>query len=85
MNNFTLTSVFIESLKKLDVTIQKKIKEKLPFLSNVENPLSFAKKLQGHKNIFRFRCGDYRIVFSFSKKEIVLLMVKHRKDIYEGL
>jgi len=80
-----LTADFIESLKNLDAPIQKQIKEKLEYLSKTENPLFFAKKLKGHKNLFRFRSGDHRMVFRLEKNVIVLLTVKHRKEIYEAL
>ncbi len=85
MFEFSSTADFIESLKSLDSSIQKQIKEKLAYLSKTENPLFFAKKLKGYKNLFRFRSGDHRMVFRLEKNAIVLLTVKHRKEIYEGL
>jgi len=82
---FTITEAFVESLHKLDKNIQLHIKKKLKTLLEYEKPLYFAKKLKGKKNIFRFRAGVYRIVFRLEGKEIILLLVKHRKDIYVGL
>lgn len=42
------------------------------------------KKLQGHKNLYRVRAGDYRIVFQVSKSQllIIIALVAHRKEIY---
>ncbi|MBI5413058.1 type II toxin-antitoxin system RelE/ParE family toxin [Candidatus Peregrinibacteria bacterium] len=85
MFEFLITPDFTKSLEKLDFEIQKQIKEKLIYLSDQENPLFLAKRLKGYKNIFRFRAGDFRIVFRLSQKKIFLLLVKHRKDIYENL
>lgn len=70
---------------KLAAGLQERIKEKLRFFIEQENIIAFAKKLKGYKDVYRFRVGDYRIVFRFSENEITLLFVKHRKDIYEGL
>lgn len=85
MFEFIVTPKFIKSLKNLDLTVQQYIKEKLAFFSVHENPLIFAKKLKGYKDLFRFRSGDFRIIFRLSKTKIYLLLAKHRKNIYEGL
>lgn len=82
MFEFTVTDSFIKSLQKLEPKVQAAVKKKLKFLSGVEQALVFAKKLKGKKDIFRFRSGDYRIVFRLEGREVVLLLVKHRKDIY---
>ncbi|MBI4234705.1 type II toxin-antitoxin system RelE/ParE family toxin [Candidatus Peregrinibacteria bacterium] len=85
MFSFAVTDDFIKSLNKLDKSVATDVKAKLEKLAAYENPLIFAKKLQGYKDLFRFRQGDYRIVFQLQCKEILLLLVKHRKDVYEGL
>jgi mRNA-degrading endonuclease RelE of RelBE toxin-antitoxin system len=73
MFEFFASEGFIKDLARLDQPIQHTVKEKLRFLKDAENPLLFSKKLKGHKNIFRFRAGDYRIVFRLEKKTILLL------------
>ncbi len=83
MFEFTVTTSFLKSLQKLEKKVQQRIKKKLQFLSTIKNPTSLAKRLKGKKDIFRFRAGDYRIVFKLKGQEIILLLVKHRKDIYE--
>lgn len=85
MIKFTVTSKFVESLDKLDDYTVKKIKKKLNFLRNVDNPLVFSKKLRGLNDFYRFRVGKYRIVFEYSNSEIILWLVKHRKDIYKRI
>lgn len=85
MFEFIVTLKFVKSLESLDLTVQQHIKEKLEFFSVHENPLVFAKKLKGYKDLFRFRTGDFRIIFRLSKTKIFLLLAKHRKNIYEGL
>lgn len=85
MFEFFATQAFIKSLQKLDSTTSGEIKKKLRFLSEQENPLLFAKKIKGYKNIFRFRSGDYRILFDLNDYKIFLLLAKHRKEIYKNL
>ncbi len=85
MFEFFATQTFIKSLRKLDSATNSNIKERLRFLSEQENPLLFAKKIKGYKNVFRFRSGDYRILFDLNDNKIFLLLAKHRKEIYKNL
>ena len=39
-------------------------------------------KLKGFANIFRVRVGDFRIVFNKTPSEIYIILIGHRKDIY---
>ncbi len=41
------------------------------------------KKLQGFKNHYRIRIGDYRVGVVIKKEEIVFERFLHRKDIYK--
>jgi mRNA interferase RelE/StbE len=76
-------SVF-RQLKKLDKNIQKRINEKLILYTSQSNPLRFADKLQDfHFGSFRFRAGDYRILFDVQDDSIVILKIGHRKDVYK--
>lgn len=85
MFEWIATRQFLDLLEKLDGQIQIRVKEKIQFLSHQENPLLFAKKLRGYKDLFRFRVGDYRIMFRLSLRTIILLRVKHRSEVYENL
>ncbi|MFA5027614.1 MAG: type II toxin-antitoxin system RelE/ParE family toxin [Candidatus Methylomirabilota bacterium] len=48
-----------------------------------EDPLRHAEPL-AHSSLgsFRFRIGDYRVVFDLEGEEIVILRVGHRREIY---
>lgn len=41
-------------------------------------------KLHGSSNIFRIRCGDYRIIYQIQNEELILLIIKvgHRQEVY---
>lgn len=70
----------------LPKTIRERIKEKVEFFVHSGTPLLFAKKLEGREDVYRFRVGDYRIIFTQKPSgELVILLilsVGHRKEIY---
>lgn len=50
-----------------------------------EDPLALGKPLKGiFRGLFRYRCGDYRVIYSIDRREerLVVLTVGHRKDVY---
>jgi mRNA interferase RelE/StbE len=72
----------IKDLKKLSADIKNRIAAKLTEYS--EKPFQYAKKLISPKiGSYRFRVGDYRIIFDIDDNKIVVLRIGHRKDIYK--
>lgn len=54
----------------------------------VEDPFGVAaKKLGGYGQLYRYRLGDYRLVYCVFQRErkITFLLVAHRKDVYRYL
>ena len=48
--------------------------------------MKYASKLTDPSlGTYRFRIGDYRVIFDIEGEEIVVLRVGHRKDIYRKL
>jgi mRNA interferase RelE/StbE len=48
-----------------------------------EEPLRYAEKLSDPiLGTYRFRIGDYRVIFDLEGNEIVVLRVGHRREIY---
>ena len=43
-----------------------------------------SKKLQGGRNVYRIRMGDYRVIYEIDtlSQELTVTKVKHRKDVY---
>lgn len=81
---YVLTPSAISSLKKLSVADRKRIFEKLDFFFATENPLSFAKHLhESELGSYRFRIGDFRIIFDVKKDVADIIMIGNRKDIYK--
>ncbi len=70
--------------QRLDKATQKRIDEKLRFYLSQRNPLQFAESLRNLKlGSFRFRIGNYRLLFDVDDNKIIVLKVGHRKDIYK--
>ncbi|MBI5774273.1 MAG: type II toxin-antitoxin system RelE/ParE family toxin [Verrucomicrobia bacterium] len=42
-----------------------------------------VKKLQGFKNKYRLRVGDFRVLFELEGRRVVIYDIGNRKDVYE--
>jgi mRNA interferase RelE/StbE len=74
----------LRDLKKLSNDAQKRIIRKLDFYTASPNVLKFAEPLIGTRfGEWRFRIGDYRVIFDIAQNVIIILSVGHRKDIYK--
>jgi mRNA interferase RelE/StbE len=63
---------------------QKRIAEKMRFYANQENPLKFAKRLTDYaEGEFRFRVGEYRIIFDVGRDIIYVLKISRRDGVYK--
>lgn len=70
--------------QKLERSAQKRINRKLYFYLSQKNPLKFAELLKDSRfGDFRFRVGDYGVLFDIKGNTIIVLKVGHRKDIYK--
>ena len=73
-----------EELKSLSQPVQKRIVSKMRFYASQENPLTFAKRLVDvREGQFRFRIGDYRVIFDVAKDSIYVLKIAKRSDVYK--
>ena len=70
--------------RKLDRFLQKRIDEKLSFFISQKNPLQFAEPIKDPRfGDWKFRVGDYRVLFDIEGDKIIVLKIGHRKDIYK--
>ena len=80
--NYTKSA--IADLVSLPKEVQKRIAQKMKFYEKTQHPLRFAEHLTDFKDAeFRFRVGEYRILFDVIGNVIFVLKIKHRKDIYK--
>ena len=84
MYRFKFKSKASKEIDKLPSQIRQRILEKLKFYSLQENPLKFAEKLKDYRfGKYRFRIGNYRVLFDTENHKITILKVGNRRDIYQ--
>lgn len=77
------TKTAFNDIQKLDQVVKKRIKKKID--EYIINPLESARKLLHPKiGSYRWRIGNYRVVFDISKTTIIILRVGHRREIYKS-
>jgi mRNA interferase RelE/StbE len=71
-----------KQIEKLDKVVKKRIAKKLPVF--MQSPMDFAKPLVNFDTgQYRFRVGDYRIVFDIHGDKLEVLKVMHRREVYK--
>jgi mRNA interferase RelE/StbE len=73
----------VEQLASLDQRLRARILRTVDFFATQPDPLKFAKPLTGY-NAYRFRIGEYRVIFQVKDRIEVLLVVK-REGAYRNL
>jgi len=82
--NLIYTHRSLKDIRKLDKDIRKRIGKALKRYE--KDPMKFASKLTDSKiGTYRFRVGEYRIIFDVEENDIVVLRIGHRRDIYRKL
>ena len=80
----TWHEISVEDLRRLDKAGARYIVGKVEDHVS-EDPLALGKPLKGiFRGLFRYRCGDYRVIYSIDRQEerLVVLTVGHGKDVY---
>ena len=70
-----------KDLDKLPFSITKKILIEINKLKNFPN-VQNVKKLTNFSPSYRFRVGDYRVLFEVENNQIIIYRIIHRKDAY---
>lgn len=80
---FIYSSKAERDLRDLPGNIQKRIASKMRFYEKQENPLKHDKKLLHFEmGEYRFRIGDYRVVFDSEGDKIYILKICKRDNVY---
>ena len=73
----------VQDLENLPLVIQKRVAQKMRFYAGQKDPLKFAKWLtEPRDGEFRFRIGDYRVIFDVMKNQIIVLAIRKRDKAY---
>ena len=79
------TLIYTQRAERDIARLYSKTKERIgkTLLRYQEEPLRYAEKLSDPiLGGYRFRIGDYRVIFDIEGNEIVVLRVGHRREIY---
>ncbi len=83
LTHIVVTKSAHKDLLKIDSATRKRMKEKITDYMIMDNPLLYAVKLKNRKEgTYRWRIGDYRLIFDIDKNKVVLLRVQHRREVY---
>ena len=72
----------LKDLKRIDAKTKDKILSKIIKLKNFPN-VTNPKKLTSFEPAYRFRIGDYRVLFDVHEDTIVIGRILHRKESYK--
>lgn len=79
--NLVYTRRAEKDIRALDPAIKKQIGKAI--LKLKANPSEHAEKLTDPRiGTYRFRSGDYRVIFDLIGDDVVILRVGHRREIY---
>lgn len=82
--NVIYTKLSLRDLRSFTPVIQKRLGVKIEFFMSHEDPLAFARALTEPADAqYRFRVGDYRILFDVEDDTIVIHKIQHRRDAYK--
>lgn len=82
MKKIEIKEKAIKDLKRIDKKFQNQIKEKIEELSKFPN-INGLKKLTNFEPAYRYRVGNYRILFDVIDNTIFIVRIKHRRESYK--
>lgn len=79
--NLVYTHKAAKDIHKIEPSVRKRIGKAL--LRYKEDPLKYSRKMiNSEHGSYRFRIGDYRVIFDIENDDIAVLRIGHRKEIY---
>lgn len=73
----------LKAIHSFTPVISKRLGVKLEFFLSQPNPLDYARELTKAADAqYRFRIGDYRVLFDVVDTKIIIINVHHRRDAY---
>lgn len=74
----------IKDIQKIDTVNKKRILKKIEFFAAQKDPTVFAVKLvESEVGEYRWRVGVYRIIFDIHGNTLVILRIRHRREVYK--
>ncbi len=75
----------VKDIRRLDHKVKKRLKKALERFRESPFEGSVQKLSDPEFGTYRFRIGDYRVIFDVDGNKLIILRVGHRKDIYRGI
>ena len=83
MYRYVFKTQALKDFGKLSERDRRRVIKKLDFYISSNDPLVFAKRMINYDiGHYRYRVGNYRIIFDIKGSKIVVLSLGHHKDIY---
>lgn len=78
------TKSSLKELRSFTPVVQKRLGVKIEFFLSHPNPLVFARALTEPSDAqYRFRVGDYRILFDVEDDTLIVHKIQHRREVYK--
>jgi mRNA interferase RelE/StbE len=70
----------------LSMDVRGQLAPKIDALAENPRPVN-ARKLEGLKEAYRLRVGDYRVVYEIreERRQVLIARIAHRRDVYRNL
>lgn len=78
------TQAAFDQLAELPIKTRERVAAKVDFYAGQRDPLKFAQHLSGYV-AYRFRVGDFRIIFEVVAGTIVIMAIVKRDKAYRDL
>lgn len=65
-----------KALKKIDPVMRRRVLEKMQYLENSPRTGPNIKTMQGFSNRYRYRIGDFRVVYEVIDKELIVWVLE---------
>jgi mRNA interferase RelE/StbE len=73
----------VREIQRLPAQVRKRLKIKLEWFASQADPREFSKPLTKPADAqYRFRVGNYRVLFDIEDHKIVVLYIQHRREVY---
>ena len=83
MITYSFTKHAERQLRQFPLDVQKRLILKIKHYIATDYPLHFADAIEGQAGkVYRFRAGDYRIIFDWQDGHILVTRVGHRSRVY---
>ncbi len=78
-----ITKTAKKDIDGLEPIVKKRLGKKLLYVTSLTDIARVAKRLEGDMTgEYRIRIGDHRVLFDLDGKDIIIVRVQHRKDVY---